>query len=156
MTVAKKTNRGAYLLLFVVALTAAGAASVVEKHPQKYFILRSLQRLVDERSKTPANHFFVLRRKDGKDWVYWQEGRLLWDTDLAPYYEKKGPGEIRARAVWDLRLCTPRNPIDLDTGVVPTGTDIGGSTYLVRRDFVADIVHECLLAGEMVTLQKTR
>ena len=147
-------NRPALLLLFVAALTAARAASFVENHPQRDFILHSLQRLVDERSKTLENHFFVLRKKNGKDWIYWREGRLLWATDLAPYYEQKGPTEIRARAVWDLRLRTPTKPIDLDTDVVPTSTDIGGSTYLVTRDFVADIVYECVLDGEILTLQK--
>jgi hypothetical protein len=147
-------NRPAQLLLFVVTLTVGRAASVVEKHPQKDFIFQSLQRLVDECSKASENHFFVLRKKDGKDWIYWREGRLLWDTDLAPYYENKGPAEIRARAVWDLRLHTPRKPIDLDTDAVPAGTDVGGSTYLVTKDLVADIVYECVLDGEMLTLQK--
>ena len=147
-------NMSSRLFLFVLALTAVHAAPVVEKHPQKDFILQSLQRLVDERSKVTENHFFILRKEDGEDWIYWREGRLLWSTDLAPYYEKKGPTEIRARAIWDLRLRTPWKPIDLDSGVVSKREDIGTSTYLVSKDFVADIVYDCVLDGELLTLQR--
>ena len=145
------------LLLFALALIAVEAAApVIEKHPQKDLILQSLQRLVDERSKASENHFFILRRTDGQDWIYWREGRLLWATELVPYSEKKGPAELRARAVWDMRLRRPWKPIDLDTGVVPTREDIGSSTYLVSKDFVADIVFDCVLDGELLVVRKKK
>lgn len=142
-----------YLTVWLSMSGILAAAPIVEKHPQKDLIMRSLQRLVTERAKTDENHFFFLKRKDGIDWVYWREGRLLWSTEFEPYYEKKGATEIRARSVWDLRLCTPHKPINLDTDVVAKPEDIGSSTYLVSKDFVAAIVYDCVQDGELVVVR---
>lgn len=147
-------NRPLPLLLFVLLWTGLPAAPIVENHPQKDMILQALQRLVDTRAKAPENHFFLVRRADGKDWVYWREGRLLWSAELEPYYEKKGLAEVRARAIWAGRLSTPQKAIDLATGVVPQPEDVGISSYLVTKQFVADIVSDCVLDGEMLTVRK--
>lgn len=114
-------------------------------------VFHSLQRLVDENSRVIENHFFIVRRKDGQDWVYWREGRALWKTDMTPYYEKKGPTEIRARAVWGLRLYAPFKPIDLDTRVTDK-LDQDRFDPRVTTDFVARIVYDCVLNGEIVTV----
>jgi hypothetical protein len=142
------------IVAFLAVVTTVAAGPLIEKHPQRDMVLRSLQRLVDEAAKKPENHFFFLRRADGCDWVYWREGRLLWATDMEPHYEKKGLTEQRARSIWDLRLRTPRKPIDLDSGVVPKQADVGSSTYLVSKDFVAEIVFDCVQDGDLVVVRK--
>ena len=145
----------AYLLIVGLGAACLGAAEIVAGHPQKDMIFRSLQRLVDQESKADVDHFFIVRRNDGRDWVYWREGRRLWVTDMTPYYEKKGRTEVRARAIWDLRLYAPFKPIDLDAWV----TDKLAQDRFdprVTTDFVARIVYDCVLNGEMVTAHRRR
>lgn len=132
------------------------AADLIARHPQRAFIVRALQRLVDDRGPDGENHFYLVRTKNGIDWVYWWEGHEFWSTDLHPYYEKKGRTELRARAIWALRLSVPRKSINLDTDLVAEESDIRGSTFLVTRSFAAEVVRECLVDGEQLIVVKKR
>ena len=142
------------LVFIFLACTKLAANPLIENNPQKNYIIHSLQRLADESGTQEENHFFCFRRPDGKDWIYWREGRRLWDTVLEPYYEKESPAELTLQQVWDMRLYIPFKPIDLDTWVVPLGADISGGTFLMHRDFVTEVIYECVLDGELVEIRK--
>ncbi|MCX6953032.1 MAG: hypothetical protein NTV51_12835 [Verrucomicrobia bacterium] len=142
--------------LFLFLLGGVQAASLIERHPQKSLISHALQELVDRQGKEAENHFFVVRRKDGKDWVYWREGRILWETDMRPYYEKKGAGELRARAIWSLRLSTPWRALDLDTDVVSELRDSDRWTNHILKSEAESLIHECTVDGELLTITRNK
>lgn len=143
--------------LFLLWATAGAAAPLIGHHKQQDLIERSLQRRVNESAKDDeVHHFYFVRLSPGNDWVYWPEGRLLWSTILDPYYEKKGPAEIRARAVWDLRLYCPRNPIDLDNGVVASEAELRPLDWHVTKAYAEKIIAECITQGEVITLRRKK
>ena len=142
------------IALFLFALISLRAADLIAKHPQQDLIFQSLQRLVDNRATVSENHFFLVRRKDGQDWVYWQEGRKVWRTDLTPYCEKKGAAELRARAVWGLRLSDPWRAIELDTDVVAKLESADQWTNHVTQEVAAALIHDCVTDGELIMLKK--
>lgn len=151
-------NRSIERVLLTLWLVTAGASlahgsPLVEQHPQRELILQSLQRCMDEHEHGSEIHFFFLRRADG-DWVYWREGRLLWKTTFDPFEEDAGPRQLRARAVWNLRLCTPRKPIDLDRSEVRAPSTAGRADHRRLNEDVPRIIADCVSNGEMVTVYR--
>lgn len=141
------------LVLLGLVLASDGMATPpILRHPQKDLIYSSLQRLVNAHTENADHHFFFLRTQNGKGWIYWREGALLWETILDPYYEKKGAGEIRARAVWDLRLISPWKPIDLQTDVATSKEQLTERPFLSTKEFVADVIFDCVTKGELVEM----
>lgn len=142
------------LLVLVLGILVAqnlGAARI-EDNPQREMIVDHLKRIAASRPSDPVAHFFVVQRKK-VSWIFWREGRLVWETTLEPYFEKKGRGEIAVTAVWGLRFSLHK-AIDLDSGVVPDDFDRAGSSFLVPRSYVADIVYDCVLNGELVEVRQ--
>jgi hypothetical protein len=144
-------KRSLFVLTFGLLICARAIAGI-DKHPQREFIFEHLKRIASTRADETEHHFFILRRKDG-DWIYWREGRLIWRTELDPFYETKGKGEITARAVWTLRFSLHK-ATDLDKHVVPTADDVHGSSCLVPKVYAANIVYECVLDGELVEIKQ--
>jgi hypothetical protein len=141
--------------LVLVALTIASladGASIVDGNPQKAYILNGFRWLITEHGIHGTNHFFVFRKDTKNCWVYWREGMELWNTTFDPYYESPGKTELTVRAVWDMRFKARFKPIDLAKGVVSNGTDTGSSTYLVKKNYVADIVYDCVTRGELLEI----
>lgn len=99
------------------------------------------------------HHFFVKRRHDGRDWVYWREGRLLWLTLLEVEPEKKTPAEATARAVWRRQLHTPEGhspeALARDSGPLSVAPPLAPQAQ------VAEIVYDCVVHGEMVEVQRS-
>ena len=139
------------ILLLLSSASCGATEQLITHHPQKKLIVKNLQLLVDETAKDEENHFFA-RRLGQQDWIFWREGRLLMPTTLEIAV---GDREISTEDIWTLRLRNCRKPIRLDSGVVSTRADIpAGTTYHVTRDYVADIVYDCVLNGELVVVKK--
>jgi hypothetical protein len=135
----------------LAAVVCRATELAISRHPQRELILKNLQLLADDVGKEDANHFFA-HRIGGQDWIFWREGRLLISTS---FEVAVGDQEITADQIWGLRIRYCRKPIKLDSGVVPTRAHLPpGTTFHVTRDFVAGIVYECVLNGEMVVVQK--
>jgi hypothetical protein len=125
-------------------------SGLISRNPQKNFIIENMARLAKEQGHADVNHFYAVRLAT-TDWVYWREGRRLLPTSLEPYWESKGATEIRARAVWRLRFVG--KSIDLENGVVPSDADRpSGTTFIVSEQYVAGLIYECVVNGEMVEL----
>jgi len=127
---------------------------MIEGNPQKDMILANLQKLVDRDGKLETNHFFLLRRKDGCDWIFWREGRRLWDTTFEPYIEEKGAGEVRARVVWELRLLGSRDPVELDSDVANNEVEARNNRFAMPKAKADEIIFDCVLNGELVEILK--
>jgi hypothetical protein len=139
------------LVLGIVVAQELGAARI-EDNPQREMIVDHLKRIAARRPGDPSVHFFVAQRKK-TSWIFWREGRLVWETILEPYFEKKGRGEISAAAVWGLRFSLHK-AVDLGSSVVPDDFDRAGSSFLEPRSYVADIVYDCVLNGELVEVRQ--
>ena len=102
------------------------------------------------RHRRTAQHFCVVGYVPGPDsngkvlrfaQVHWREGGrlILWEgTD--PYE----PREALKRS---------RRDLDLRTDVVATDADVGGSTYLVTRAWVRQVLADCAARGRRYTLR---
>ena len=73
---------------------------------------------------------------DKRAWVYWTEGHeiILWSGASDP---QSAPTAL----VYSRRI------LDLKKDVVPTEADIKGSTYLVTRTWVHDVISVCRTRG---------
>jgi hypothetical protein len=138
------------LLAAFVGLLGMRAAEAYEGRPFRvtespsFSHMRSvLAHLVARRGKTEMNRFCVLGQRfvDGDEhaWVYWAEGRavILWE-----------PTVHQDRA----DLLRSRRFLRLDRDVVPDEESVRSSTYLVTKDWVRDLLHECRLHGDRFTL----
>jgi hypothetical protein len=142
-------------LLIALFLSNAVHASLelIEHHPQRELIVRSLNRRAEKSAIGATHHFYFLRR-GSEDWVYWREGGEIWRTTLEPYYESKGRAEIRARAVWDLRLYGPSRVLDLEHDVVATESDLRPLDWRVTRAFVEQLLSDFATQGEIITITR--
>jgi hypothetical protein len=85
---------------------------------------------------------YVLEDGTKQAWVHWQRGGriILWEGATDP--------ESRRDA---LRLS--RRNIDLDKDVVANDSAIGGSTYLVSRKWVNDVLLDCVHFGQRYSVK---
>jgi hypothetical protein len=73
-------------------------------------------------------------------YLYWRETDELYTLD-----QSKGPMD-------DLSIF--KGPLNLKTDVVRQDRDIRGSTYLVTRAWVDDILHHCRTDGEQLVIRR--
>jgi len=73
--------------------------------------------------------------------IYWKEGRalILWEP-------RSFGTDRRHELVWSKRF------LSLDKDVVPTLTDVGGSNYLVTRQWARQVIRDCVRNGEKFVL----
>lgn len=91
-----------------------------------------LQGFVSEISKNDIDFFYASPPKDDHVYVYWMTGNSILIVNL--------PTERLENYDWyDYKA-----RIDLNTDVIPTADDIGGSTYLTSSDWVEERLKECL------------
>lgn len=108
----------------------------------------ALRALVSATPSAPTgeNHFCVVGyRLDGGDtqaWVHWQEANrlILWEGSADPAF-----------AADTIRMS--RRNLDLATDVVDSEADIAGSTYLVTRAWVAEVMADCTARGTQYAIQ---
>jgi len=141
--------RSLAILLLLVALAAWGemqetTAFRVSKAAEFGPLKPALQALARE-AKHRTNHFCVVgyRLKDGEKqaWVHWKEGKqlILW--------EARSPESENVAA-----LVQSRRRIRLEKDVVATEAEVAGSTYLVTRSWVTEILQDCRAHGDQVTI----
>lgn len=91
-----------------------------------------LKGFVAEFSKTNVDFFYVSQPKEGYVYIYWMTGNSILIVDI--------PSKRLENYYW----YESKARIDLNTDVVPTADDIGGSTYLTSSDWVEERIKECL------------
>lgn len=99
--------------------------------------LRTL--LLEQAPLAGPQHFCVIGYTHGRDkiaYVHWRERHKLitWWGGYDPRYR-------------DEAIVRSNRQLDLDTDVVPTEKDIGGSTYLVTRAWVRRKLSDCAAHG---------
>lgn len=149
------------LLLFIVLVISATAilaqsntyneaarqASIYED-PDYARLVPALKQVVAAKARNRRNTFYVSRvyyfgNGANNAMVYWKEGRalILW--------EPHSSGTDR-----QYELVRSRRFLSLDKDVVPTLTDVGGSNYLVTREWARQVVRDCVRDGEKFVLYK--
>ncbi len=108
-----------------------------------------LQHMADQ-GATPINHMCIVVATysrpsihDTTIWgyLYWREAHRLYTLDRSD------------EPMSDLSIF--KEPLDLRTDVVRTERDIHGSTFLVTRAWVNDVLRHCAMSGAEVVLRKS-
>ncbi|MDR2871227.1 MAG: hypothetical protein LBV45_01625 [Xanthomonadaceae bacterium] len=141
--------RGIWVLAWLAVMTACAhvdnrtAESPVYLKPRNYPSREGVMRyLQSKQENTHPNRFCLVERKlPGKQiahlLMYWQEKNVLLDV---PYIRKTDP-ETEAD------LIRASRPLDLSVSVVETEDEVNGSTYLVTRAWVDEILTNCERKG---------
>jgi hypothetical protein len=148
------------LLSLVVSPVFAGEAPAVsrglsEANKDAACLTALLQRIVDDAGVVGAQRLYVgaVAREEAGDYVrvYWPAQRAILIVDLSeqarPCASAEADSSLEHAALSWYRT---KARIDLDTDVVPTPDDIGGSTYLVDKPWVDAIVADCLKNAPLV------
>ena len=91
-------------------------------------------------STAKTQHFCIVgyqNTTDGRAWIHWVEGHqiILWWGANNPLGAKSA-------------IARSRRVLDLKKDVVPSDADLKGSTYLVTRDWVAQVLADCQARGD--------
>lgn len=140
---------GLILLLCAGNVAAQNSRSTpVRSHPNFSGIVATLKELVAREGKARRNTFFIadVRQEDGQDYsyAYWKQDKSIIILHL-PLEEESASYE------WLYRKAR----VDLETDVVPTQEDVGGSSFLVDRAWVNKILKECA-SGFKLSVVKPR
>jgi hypothetical protein len=109
-----------------------------------------VQALADLRGEPGQQHFCIVGIESDPGgrvvWVHWREGNALtlWEPsspDVGEYDHSRD-------------LIRSRGSIDLGQDVVGSQDEVGTSTYLVTREWVADILSACEEVGLKLTVEK--
>lgn len=125
----------------------AGATVSILNHSGLEALKITLAHIV--RDRTPdaegTQHFFIAKYEKGSrsSQMLWLEGRKLWMMHIGGETEESWTG---------LRYPSSGELINLDTGVVDTQEEIGGSTYLTTRDWAADKVYSAVVNGDLIVI----
>ncbi|MFZ5636111.1 MAG: hypothetical protein ACOY82_05935 [Pseudomonadota bacterium] len=126
-------------------------AHSVRSHPHFRCVFKLLERVVEDAGVHAPQRLYVgpLEQSDSGALVrvYWpQDNAIL----LVDWPASCGEEDLR---IDDAALGWYRTKarIDLDTDVVPTPEDIGGSAYLVDRTWVDRVIADCR-AGELLVI----
>lgn len=97
-----------------------------------------LQGFVSQFSKSDVDFFYASQPKEGTVYIYWMTGNSILIVNLpTKRLENYSWYESKAR-------------IDLNSDVVPTADDIGGSTYLTDSDWAEERIKECLNGDKFI------
>ncbi len=131
--------------------SAPAQATPIARKPQFRCVAALLQRIVDDARSRSRQRLYIspVERGDGGGAfvrVYWPQQRAIL---LIDWPATCGDEDLR---IDDAALGWYRTKarIDLDTDVVPTPEDIGGSTYLVDRAWVDRVIAACRAGHRLV------
>jgi hypothetical protein len=149
------------ILLAILIFSAAASAQdkvvsriPVRKHPDYApHVIPALKRLVAQSGIKRRSHFYVCRVEtfeNGYDhaWVYWKENRAFVLWELLQGHNARGDSD----PTYD--LVDSRRYLERDEDVVPTLDDVGGSTFLVTRQWWRDTVQDCVRHGDSFVIYK--
>lgn len=115
----------------------------VERRPEFRCVAALLQAIVDDAgSRGPQRLYIGRMEREGAAAfvrVYWPESRAILLIDWPKSCSDEDMRIDDAALGW----YRTKARIDLDTDVVPTPDDIGGSTYLVDRPWVERVIAAC-------------
>lgn len=107
-----------------------------------------LQELVNAKAEQQINHFCIIGYRspkgDSHAWVWWREGNslILWEPVADPEYPDS--------------LLLSRRFLDLDRDVVASEAQVGSSTYLVSKTWVAETQADCQRHGDQFLILRTK
>lgn len=118
-------------------------STALERHPQFRCVAALLQKIVDDAGSRGPQSLYIgpieQEAATAQVRVYWPQARAIllvdWPascSDADMRIDDAALGWYRTKA-----------RIDLDTDVVPTPDDIGGSSYLVDRPWVERVIDAC-------------
>lgn len=128
---------------------SASRATPIERRPEFRCVAALLQAIVDDAdSRGPQRLYLGPMEGEGTTAfvrVYWPEARAILLIDWPASCNDEGM-QIEDMQIENAALGWYRTKarIDLDTDVVPTPDDIGGSTYLVDRPWVDGVIAACM------------
>ncbi|MEL7305289.1 MAG: hypothetical protein AAGJ56_05595 [Myxococcota bacterium] len=135
------------LIISLFAFTCADNASVpadsVSEGPGAETFVEALQSVVDNADPpaTGEQTFYTTRFNEDFEvfYLFWREARRVWILD----------SRNETLEHWrSLRYPRGGTMLDLDEDVVATDEDVGTSTYLISRPWVADLLYDAVLHGE--------
>lgn len=135
--------RNALLVLVLLLLTSCQKPPAAAVVPHTFGDpTPALRVFLDKRPEVPLGrpqHFCIVEGAGTTAWVRWTEGNMLilWE-----------PGD-------EYQIARSRRKLDLGKDVVATEAEIGGSTYLVTRQWVDQIQRDCESRGAKYTVEKT-
>ena len=91
-------------------------------------------------------HFYVAKynSNDTVTYMFWQEMKLLWI--FFP--------DDRAKSDWyGIQFPSGGQLLDLTRDVVATAEEIGGSTYLVSKDWASEKLFETVIDGDLIIVE---
>lgn len=110
---------------------------------------QTLNHIVQERSETPnqTQHFFISKYPTGENqtYMFWQEARMLWIMHLGGEDEESWLG---------VRYPSSGQLIDLNTSVVNTQDEVGGSSYLVTKEWASHRMFDAIIHGDLIIIDK--
>lgn len=119
------------------------AAQSVRLHPHVRCVVAVLERIVEDAGVRGPQRLYVgpleERGSGGFVRVYWPQDNAILSIDWPASCREEDLRIDDAALGW----YRTKARIDLDTDVVPTPEDIGGSTYLVDRVWVDRVVAAC-------------
>jgi hypothetical protein len=122
---------------------ATSRSTPIERRPEFRCVAALLQTIVDDAGSRGPQRLYIgpLEREDAGAFVrvYWPEARAILLIDWPKSCSDEDMRIDDAALGW----YRTKARIDLDTDVVPTPDDIGGSTYLVDRPWVKRVVAAC-------------
>jgi hypothetical protein len=146
------------IVLLTSALCSAQDRAIshipISQHPDySPYVRPALRSLVAQSGVNRRNHFYICRVEifeGGYDhaWVYWRENRaiVLWEPFRG--YNARGDSDQTYDLVFSRRY------LRRDKDVVPTLEDVGGSSYLVTRQWWRETVRDCVQNGDRFVIYK--
>ncbi len=115
----------------------------IERHPNFRCVVSLLKRIVDDAGGHGRQSLYIgpIERDDSSAFVrvYWPDDRAILLIEIPKSCSDDDMSNDDAALGW----YRTKARIDLDTDVVPTAEDVGGSTYLVDRPWVDRVIAAC-------------
>lgn len=126
----------------------------IERRPEFRCVAALLQKIVDDAGSQGPQRLYIgpMEREDAAAFVrvYWPESRAILLIDWPESCSDEDVGIDDVALGW----YRTKARIDLDTDVVPTPDDIGGSSYLVDRLWVDRVIADCK-AGYLLMIARS-
>ena len=110
----------------------------------------TLVKIVVERNPqdTASQHFYVAKYEEGPEaltYMFWLEMKLIWIMYVGGETEESWLG---------VRYPSSGQLIDLTRSVVANSEEVGGSSYLVTRDWAAERLFETFIEGDLLIINQ--
>ncbi len=126
-----------------VEASSKPASQSVQSHPHFRCVVALLERIVEDAGARGPQRLYVgpLERSDAGGFVrvYWPQDKAILLIDWPASCDEEDLRIDDAALGW----YRTKARIDLDTDVVPTPEEIGGSSYLVDRAWVDRVIAAC-------------